>query len=82
MHLQPVKRQAPIGPEEDMTTKTSPLRQTTETCRWSAPACRPIVGPADEEAVERIWVCERSGIELPVTELRCSSCPHWEPDER
>ena len=61
-----------------MTTRTLSLQRADE-CRWSVPGCR--LNPlSDEDEFESVWLCERTGVSLPVTPEDCANCAHWLPD--
>jgi hypothetical protein len=54
--------------------------QTIWDCRWSRPGHRPS-NVVDSLQPEPLWVCVRTGTRLPVTEVKCETCVHWEMDD-
>lgn len=55
-------------------------RHTAETCRWSAPGVRRNPLSDDDDEFEGCWLCERTGVSIPVTRAECAICTHWSPD--
>jgi hypothetical protein len=54
--------------------------QPVQECRWSVPACRRNPLADDDNEFESYWVCERTGVSVPVTPDDCARCEHWSPD--
>ena len=54
--------------------------QPVEDCRWSVPACRHDPMSDDDHEFESYWLCERTGVSVPVAPADCARCEHWSPD--
>jgi hypothetical protein len=54
--------------------------QPVEECWWSVPACWHNPMSDDDNEFESYWLCERTGVSVPVTPAKCASCAHWSPD--
>lgn len=52
------------------TTAIADTLRTPWDCRWSRFADRP--RPA------ALWVCEYTGVRVPIDAVDCATCPHWE----
>ena len=49
-------------------------------CRWSLPAVRRKPMSNDDNEFESYWLCELTGVAVPVAPAACESCPHWSRD--
>jgi hypothetical protein len=52
------------------TTAIAGTLRTPWDCRWSRFADRPRPGA--------LWVCEYTGVRVPIEAADCATCPHWE----
>ncbi len=61
-----------------MTPHALPEQPVAE-CRWSVPACRPILMNGGE-AFESYWICERTFTPRLVSQTDCSVCAYRSPE--
>ena len=61
-------------------TRPTHRPQPIEGCRWSLPAVRRKRMSDDDNEFESYWLCELTGVGVPVTPAECDSCADWSRD--